>query len=118
MPLCQCPLVLGGRVWAAGPFWVVRRCGGDHVSGQQSHTGLFRSMTGAMEIPAYFFMCLCLERVGRRYTMASCLLLASFISAVYVVAPRVSHSIYLWNGCGSFLERLLVSLSMKINSAT
>lgn len=118
MTLRQCPLVPGGRVWAVGSSRVVRRRGGDHVSGRQSHTRLFGSMTGAMEIPAYLFMCLCLERVGRRYTMASCLLLASFICAVSVVMPRVSHSVYLWNGCGSFLERLLVSLSMKINSAT
>nr|XP_048281397.1 solute carrier family 22 member 16 isoform X2 [Myodes glareolus] len=49
---------------------------------------LYLFLVGAMEIPAYLFMCLCLERVGRRYTMASCLLLASFICAMYVAMPR------------------------------
>lgn len=61
---------------------------------------LFGSMTGALEIPVYFFICISLDRVGRRYTMASCLLLASFISVANMATPPVSHSVcfmeWLW----------------------
>ncbi|KAL1770424.1 solute carrier family 22 member 16 [Sigmodon hispidus] len=48
---------------------------------------LYLFVAGALEIPAYFFMCIWLKRVGRRNTMLFCLLLTSFFSAVNVGMP-------------------------------
>ncbi|XP_041509537.1 solute carrier family 22 member 16 [Microtus oregoni] len=52
---------------------------------EDQHLYLF--VVGALEIPVYFFICISLDRVGRRYTAVSCLLLASFISVACVATP-------------------------------
>ncbi|XP_038196771.2 solute carrier family 22 member 16 [Arvicola amphibius] len=51
---------------------------------------LYLFLVGATEIPVYFFICVCLDRMGRRYTVVSCLLLASLFTALYVAMP-LSH---------------------------
>lgn len=51
-------------------------------------------MTGAVEIPAYVFLCIWMQRVGRRKTMLTFLLMSSFICVVYVVIPSVSWCVF------------------------
>ncbi|XP_031203346.1 solute carrier family 22 member 16 isoform X2 [Mastomys coucha] len=48
---------------------------------------LYLLLVGAMEIPAYVFLCIWLKRVGRRKTMLTFLLVSSFICVAYVVMP-------------------------------
>ncbi|OBS59526.1 hypothetical protein A6R68_09350, partial [Neotoma lepida] len=48
---------------------------------------LYLFLVGAVEIPAYVFMCIWLKRVGRRNTVVSCLSLASLLCVVYVAMP-------------------------------
>ncbi|XP_031203348.1 solute carrier family 22 member 16 isoform X4 [Mastomys coucha] len=54
---------------------------------------LYLLLVGAMEIPAYVFLCIWLKRVGRRKTMLTFLLVSSFICVAYVVMPLILFGI-------------------------
>uniref|UniRef100_A0A8C2LSU6 Solute carrier family 22 (organic cation transporter), member 16 n=1 Tax=Cricetulus griseus TaxID=10029 RepID=A0A8C2LSU6_CRIGR len=54
---------------------------------KREHEYLYLFILGASEIPAYFFMCILMQRVGRRNTIVSCLLLSSIICAIYIAIP-------------------------------
>uniref|UniRef100_A0A8I5ZMN2 Solute carrier family 22 member 16 n=1 Tax=Rattus norvegicus TaxID=10116 RepID=A0A8I5ZMN2_RAT len=59
---------------------------------RKEHEHLYYLLVGAVEIPAYVFLCIWMQRVGRRKTMLTFLLMSSFICVVYVVIPSDSDT--------------------------
>lgn len=56
-------------------------------------------MTGVVEIPAYVFVCLGMDRVGRRNILIFSLLSSAVTNGVIMVIPKVSSFMfYLGNG--------------------
>lgn len=51
-------------------------------------------MTGAVEIPAYIFVCLGMDILGRRNILAFSLLSSAFFSGTIMVIPRVSYFMF------------------------
>lgn len=48
-------------------------------------------MTGAVEIPAYIFICWGMDRIGRRNILAFSLISGALLCGVVMVIPKVSY---------------------------
>ncbi|XP_051020021.1 solute carrier family 22 member 16 [Acomys russatus] len=55
---------------------------------RREHEHLFLFLAGALEVPAYFLMCIWLQVVGRRKTMIFFLLLCSLTCGAYMMMPQ------------------------------
>lgn len=59
----------------------------------------FCSTTGAVEIPAYIFVCVGMDIVGRRNVLVFSLISGALFCGVIMVIPKVSYFVfYLGNG--------------------
>lgn len=79
-------------------LWVRRR--GPLVQlDTMAYRGPFCSMTGVVEIPAYIFVCLGMDIVGRRNVLMFSLISGALFCGVIMVIPKVSYFMfYLGNG--------------------
>ena len=77
------------------PFgWWVRRRGPLVQLVAMTYREPFCSMTGAVEIPAYIFMCLGMDSIGRRKVLVFSLLSGALLCGVIMVIPKVSYFLF------------------------